>query len=60
MTRLLALVAVVSTIVLPSIVIFELSLIGGKPVAIPEGWVAFTTAASAAVTALFVFNKRAE
>lgn len=60
MTRLLALIAVVSTIVLPSLVIFELSLLGGKPVAIPDGWVGFTSAASAAVTALFIFNKRAE
>ena len=60
MTRLLAFITVLSVIVLPSIVIVELSLCKGAPVAIPDGWTGFVTASAGAVTTLFIFNKRAE
>lgn len=60
MTRLLAFITVLSVIILPSIVIAELSLLSGKPIAIPDGWTGFMSAAAAAVTTLFIFNKRAE
>lgn len=60
MTRLLAFITVLAVIVGPSLVIAELSLCGGKPVPMPEGWTAFMGAACTAVMALFACNKRSE
>ena len=60
MSRVLAFIVTVAVVVLPSIAIIELTLIQGKPVAIPEGWVPFVAAAQGFTLAMFAANKRSE
>lgn len=60
MSRLLAFLTVVSTVVLPAILWFWLSALHGKIEDIPMGYVGFVTAACATTLAMFAANKRAE
>jgi hypothetical protein len=60
MTRLNTLLVLISTIVLPMVLWFELSCLVGKMVEIPGSVIGFIGAANGIAAALFAANKRAE